>query len=116
MPEGQPKAVLEHVVELIAQGRIDEVSDGQLLELYARALDESAFSALVRRHGSMVLAIAQRVLHELHDAEDVFQATFFILARKASSLEQQRRENATLAEAALARRRHHGADRSRPRR
>jgi serpin B len=90
MPEGQRTAVLGHVVELIAQGRWDEVTDGQLLERYARSRDEAAFTALVRRHGGMVLGVARRVLDDLHAAEDVFQATFFILARKGASLDRRR--------------------------
>jgi serpin B len=89
MAEGQRSAVLGHVVELIAQGRFDEVSDGQLLERYVRARDEVAFTALVRRHGGMVLGVGRRVLRNLHDAEDAFQATFLILARKAASLDRQ---------------------------
>jgi serpin B len=90
MPEGQRNAVLGHVVDLIAQGRLDELTDGQLLERYARTRDEAAFTALVRRHGGMVLAVARRVLDDLHAAEDVFQATFFILARKGASLDRRR--------------------------
>src|SRR4051794_789141 len=34
----------------------------------------------------MVLALAQRLLHNTHDAEDVLQATFLTLARKAGTI------------------------------
>jgi serpin B len=90
MSEGQRNAALGHVVELIAQGRLEEVTDGQLLERYVRGRDETAFAALVRRHGGMVLAVARRILQDLHAAEDAFQATFLILARKAAALDRGR--------------------------
>jgi RNA polymerase sigma factor (sigma-70 family) len=61
-------------------------SDGQLLEHFLVQRDEAAFTALVRRHGPMVLSVCRRVLGNATDAEDTFQATFLILVRKASSL------------------------------
>ncbi len=44
-------------------------------------------SALVSRHGSMVLGVCRRVLGNVHDAQDAFQGTFFVLARKAGGLQ-----------------------------
>ncbi len=58
------------------------LTDGQLLRVYASRRDETAFTTLVRRHGPMVLAVCRRMIHHAEDAEDAFQATFVILARK----------------------------------
>lgn len=63
-----------------------ELTDGELLERYLHGRDDDAFEALVERHGPMVLAVCRRVVGNLQDAEDAFQATFLVLVRKAASI------------------------------
>jgi RNA polymerase sigma factor (sigma-70 family) len=64
---------------------LGEPTDRELLRQFVHQRDEAAFARVVSRHGPMVLGAAYRVLGNEHDAEDVFQATFLILARKADS-------------------------------
>jgi RNA polymerase sigma factor (sigma-70 family) len=63
-------------------------TDAVLLRRFVKDRDESAFAALVDRHGPMVLGVARRVVGDYHKAEDVFQATFLVLARRARQLRQ----------------------------
>jgi RNA polymerase sigma factor (sigma-70 family) len=78
------------------EGQLDartvaEVNDGHLLARFIAdrgELAEIAFAALVRRHGPMVLRVCEQVVGDRHTAEDAFQATFLILARRAGSIHQ----------------------------
>ena len=70
-------------------GAVDALTDGQLLERFGArrgAAAEPAFEALVERHGPMVLRACRSILRDEHEAQDAFQATFLVLARKAGSL------------------------------
>lgn len=85
MSRQQTNVVLQHVRKVLAVQENERLSDGELLECYARTADEMAFATLVRRHGTMVLHVCQRILHNWHDAEDACQAVFLVLARRAGA-------------------------------
>ena len=70
---------------LVAKFANPGVTDRELLHRFATQQDEAAFAALVSRHGPMVHAVGRRILGNAHDAEDVCQAAFLVLAQKASS-------------------------------
>jgi RNA polymerase sigma factor (sigma-70 family) len=71
---------------LVAQRGDEGANDAQLLQRFAAHHDEAAFEVLIWRHGPMVLGVAQRVLRNVHDAEDVLQATFLALVRQAHAI------------------------------
>src|SRR3954454_20657415 len=79
--------VMRHLRRAVLPGA-DGVTDGKLLDEFRGRRDETAFEALWRRHGPMVLGVCRRVLGHVQEAEDAFQATFLILVRKAATLER----------------------------
>src|SRR5437762_1303503 len=86
MAQAQLGTVLRHLQELIGCQRDREVTDAQLLQRYVGQRDESAFAALIQRHGRLVWSVCYSVLHHEHDVEDAFQAAFLVLARRAGSI------------------------------
>ena len=85
MAKGTADAVRRHIHKLVQRQNDTLATDRELLQRFSEQRDEAAFEALFRRHGSMVLAAARRVSGNAHDAEDVCQATFLLLAQKAAS-------------------------------
>jgi RNA polymerase sigma factor (sigma-70 family) len=67
-------------------GTATGLADRELLHEFASRGHESAFEALVIRHGPMVMAVCRRLLYDPRDVEDAFQATFLVLLRRAGSL------------------------------
>ncbi len=85
-PNGAIRRGLETLFHL---GTIGDLSDGQLLERFTTCggeLAELAFTALVERHGPMVLRVCRSSLNDPNDAQDAFQATFLVLVQKARAL------------------------------
>jgi RNA polymerase sigma factor (sigma-70 family) len=86
MARMQAAQVLRQIRRLAAAAGEDDLTDQELLRRFVAGRDETAFAALVRRHGAMVLNTCRRVLRHAQDAEDAFQAAFLVLARKAATL------------------------------
>ena len=63
-----------------------ELDDHELLAAYARRGSEAAFATLVSRHVNLVHSAAYRFTGDSQHAEEITQAVFFILARKAGRL------------------------------
>jgi RNA polymerase sigma factor (sigma-70 family) len=78
--------VLQFVRQLACDVEGDGPSDGQLLQRFIAQRDDSAFAAILQRHGPLVFGVCTQVLRNPHDAEDCFQATFLVLARKAAAI------------------------------
>jgi RNA polymerase sigma factor (sigma-70 family) len=89
MQRGSARSALRQIRTLYTLGTLGGLTDAELLDVFlTRGADdgEDAFAALVDRHGPMVLGVCRRMLPTSHDAEDAFQATFLILARRAASI------------------------------
>ncbi len=81
--------VLHYIRQISSAPANQELTDKELLESFVACRDEAAFAVLVQRHGALVWGVCQRVLQQTEDAEDAFQATFLVLARKAGRIRWQ---------------------------
>ncbi len=84
MPYDGLSPVARHLNRLAGTHQTE--TDRQLMDRFASTQDQLAFAELVRRHGGLVLATCKRILGHTHDAEDAFQATFLVIAKKAGSV------------------------------
>jgi RNA polymerase sigma factor (sigma-70 family) len=109
--------VLRYLQRTAGLPRLDELTDGELLQRFAVEREQTAFEALIKRHGPLVWGVCLRLLPDPHDAEDAFQATFLVLVRKPGSVKKHSSLSSWLygvayrvalrARANAARRRHH---------
>ena len=81
--------ILKHLQEPVRPLPPPDATDAQLLDSFVRRHDQAAFEGLMCRHGPMVYAVCRHVLRHTQDAEDAFQATFLVLARKAASISKR---------------------------
>jgi RNA polymerase sigma factor (sigma-70 family) len=98
-------ATTQRSIELLfSAGTASSLTDAELLERFRSGspdVAEAAFESLLLRHGPMVLSVCRRIIRDRHDAEDAFQATFLILATRASSIRAQKSVAAWLHGVAL---------------
>jgi RNA polymerase sigma factor (sigma-70 family) len=83
--------VLRHLEKAVPLPDRTGSTDGELLRSFTAQGDPEAFAELVRRHGPLVWGVCRRLLQHHHDAEDAFQATFLLLAKKADSIASRER-------------------------
>jgi RNA polymerase sigma factor (sigma-70 family) len=86
MRDPQLGAVVRHIRRLALPHDTQTLTDVQLLERFAQRREESAFAALMQRHGRLVWGVCRHLLRQEQDAEDAFQATFLVLARNPASI------------------------------
>jgi RNA polymerase sigma factor (sigma-70 family) len=77
------------LVKQVLSKPFSRFSDSYLLDRFVDRGDELAFGAIVDRHGPMLLSLCRRHVGDAHLAEDVLQATFLLLVRKASSIHKR---------------------------
>jgi RNA polymerase sigma factor (sigma-70 family) len=89
MQKYAPPGLIHYIRELATIWRTEPRSDAELLAAFVELQEETAFTALVVRHGRVVWTTCRRVLTDDADAEDAFQATFIALARQARKLRRE---------------------------
>src|SRR5262245_43706238 len=86
MPDAPPGTLLCYLRHVAGTQSIRTLPDAELLRRFALHREEAAFTALMQRHGRLVWGVCRHILHREQDAEDAFQATFLVLARRAAAI------------------------------
>jgi RNA polymerase sigma factor (sigma-70 family) len=86
MADGRLCTAINQLRQIIGEQSGCTLTDAELLASFVEHGDQASFEVLVWRHGTMVLNLCRRILHDSHEAEDAFQATFLVFARKASAI------------------------------
>lgn len=87
MSTGRPDpSAVRQLMKLAGVSPGGQATDRELVERFVQDRSEAAFADLMARHGPMVLAVCRRHLRDPHAADDAFQATFIVFARKAGSV------------------------------
>ena len=94
MVGGRVNGYAKDLQALFAAGALGDLGDAQLLDRFLEherdgPAAEAAFAAVVERHAPMVLRVCVGVLGDFHDAQDVVQATFLVLAQRAGSVRRR---------------------------
>jgi RNA polymerase sigma factor (sigma-70 family) len=84
MGNGLTVKAAHQVARVFRDGTLVGMSDRQVLERFVERRDETAFEAILMRHGPMVRNVCRQILFDPHDVDDAVQAVFLVLVRKAS--------------------------------
>jgi RNA polymerase sigma factor (sigma-70 family) len=88
MAKASSSLILQTIRSMVEDQEVKELADHELLGRFVAEHDEAAFRALLRRHGPVVLDVCRSMLANQADAEDAFQATFLVFARKARGIRE----------------------------
>jgi RNA polymerase sigma factor (sigma-70 family) len=86
MPKAPFSDILQYLRRMYPAEDAADRPDSDLLNRFVTQGEDAAFTVLLERHAAMVMGVCVRVLGDLHGAEDAFQATFVVLARRAPSI------------------------------